>query len=66
MPDASEKGGALAALFRSMKKKDGGYHRVDKAAAHAESAKMASLRGDVRGTSQVKKAGKAKPKKSDY
>lgn len=48
MSDATERGGSLAALYRSLKKKEGGYIRMDKQKAIDQSAKNATMRGSHR------------------
>lgn len=44
MPDASERGGAMAAVYRTMKKKDGNFQRIDRAKVLAESKKVAATK----------------------
>jgi len=46
-PDATERGGSLAAVFRTIKKKDGTTAvRIDKDKALAEAAKVSRARND--------------------
>lgn len=48
MPDASERGGAMSAIYRNIKNKQGAEAKVPKELLIAESAKLAGLRGHSR------------------
>lgn len=60
MSDATERGGALASVYREIKKKMSGEVRIDKNKAIETSAQMATLRGHSRAKapSVMQKAGK--------
>jgi hypothetical protein len=48
MPDATERGGAMASVYRQMKTKEGGVIRIDKEKVLAESKKASLFKGNGR------------------
>lgn len=62
MSDATQRGGALAAIYRSIKKPESGVIRIDRAAAVKEAEKIALAKGDGRNKPMANTIGPSKPK----
>lgn len=62
MPDATQRGGALAAVYRQVKTKEAGVIRIDRTKAVEEANKMAKAKGDGRNKPMAKSQGPSKPK----
>lgn len=61
MTDATQRGGALAAVYRSIKKRESGVVRLNRNDVVAEVEKIALAKGDGRNKPEAKVLGPSKP-----